>query len=58
MIKIRFYFAQTGILDSGKEDFESSDEIFEAIGELLQALSADKTQDHIMYNNLCIVTVI
>ncbi|XP_044734390.1 ATP-binding cassette sub-family F member 3 [Chrysoperla carnea] len=35
------------ILENGAEDFESSDEVFEAVGEVLQEVSNNKTEDDI-----------
>ncbi|XP_059847459.1 ATP-binding cassette sub-family F member 3 isoform X1 [Hypanus sabinus] len=48
----------TGVLDSSAADFESVDEIFEAIGDVLQEVSASKNEDDVreicqkMFNTL------
>lgn len=37
----------TGILKNGADDFEDSEEVYEAIGEVLHEISEDKTEDEI-----------
>lgn len=36
-----------GVLQNGADDFEDSEEVYEAIGEVLQEVSNDKTEDDI-----------
>ncbi|XP_019881799.1 ATP-binding cassette sub-family F member 3 [Aethina tumida] len=40
-----------GVLQNGADDFEDSEEVYEAIGEVLQEVSNDKTEDDI--RNIC-----
>lgn len=48
---IKHYFSTIGILSSGAEDFENSDEIYDAIGEVLHEVASNKTEDDI--RSLC-----
>lgn len=36
-----------GVLENGAEDFEDSEEVYEAVGEVLQEISSDKTEEDI-----------
>lgn len=40
-----------GVLENGASDFENGEEVYEAIGEVLQEISKDKTEDDI--RNIC-----
>ncbi|XP_030751245.1 ATP-binding cassette sub-family F member 3 [Sitophilus oryzae] len=40
-----------GVLENGADDFEDSDEVYEAVGEVLHEISSDKTEDDI--KNIC-----
>ncbi|KAJ8920090.1 hypothetical protein NQ315_011745 [Exocentrus adspersus] len=40
-----------GVLQNGAEDFEDSEEVYEAVGEVLQEVSTDKTEEDI--RNIC-----
>ncbi|XP_018564615.1 ATP-binding cassette sub-family F member 3 [Anoplophora glabripennis] len=40
-----------GVLENGAEDFEDSEEVYEAVGEVLQEISSDKTEEDI--RNIC-----
>jgi ATP-binding cassette subfamily F protein 3 len=42
-----FYYFFLGILENGAEDFENGNEIYEAIGEILHEVAANKTEDDI-----------
>jgi ATP-binding cassette subfamily F protein 3 len=36
-----------GVLKNGADDFQDSEEVYDAIGEVLQEVSSDKTEDDI-----------
>lgn len=36
-----------GVLENGADEFEDSEEIYEAVGEVLQEASEDKTEEDI-----------
>lgn len=38
-----------GVLSSGMDDFESSDDLYDAIGAILHEVSEDKTENDIRY---------
>ncbi|RZC36649.1 ATP-binding cassette sub-family F member 3 [Asbolus verrucosus] len=40
-----------GVLENGADDFQDSEEVYDAIGEVLQEVSSDKTEDDI--RNIC-----
>lgn len=40
-------FLFVGILENGADDFQDSDEVYEAIGEVLHEISEDKTEAEI-----------
>ncbi|XP_044259705.1 ATP-binding cassette sub-family F member 3 [Tribolium madens] len=40
-----------GVLENGADDFQDSEEVYEAIGEVLQEVSSDKTEEDI--RNIC-----
>ncbi|KAK3567237.1 hypothetical protein QTP86_015068 [Hemibagrus guttatus] len=42
----------TGVLDSGGSDFEDGEEVFDAVGGVLQEVAADKNEDDI--RNICL----
>lgn len=44
-----YFFTVTGVLQNGIEDFHDSEDIFEAIGEVLQEI-ANKSESDIRYN--------
>lgn len=53
VISFRLYIVNNislflGVLENGADDFEDSDEIYEAIGEVLHEIS-EKTEDDIRY---------
>lgn len=35
------------VLENGADDFENSEEVYEAVGEVLQEISCDKSEDEI-----------
>lgn len=35
------------VLENGADDFQSSDEVYEAVGEVLQEVASDKTEEDI-----------
>lgn len=39
----------TGILTGGADDFESGDDLYDAIGDLLHEIAAEKGEDDIRY---------
>ena len=43
-------FMVLGVLGGGVDDFHSSEDIFEAVGGILQEIAADKDEDEIKYN--------
>lgn len=45
LISVKFVL---GVLSNGASDFESTVEIYEAVGELLQEVSSNKTKEDIM----------
>lgn len=47
----KFLFDLTGVLVSGVEDFESSDDLYDAIGAILHEVSAEKSENDI--KDLC-----
>lgn len=38
-----------GVLDSGMDDFESSDDLYDAIGAILHEVSGEKSENDIRY---------
>lgn len=46
---LKLIWSVLDVLVNGVDDFESSDEVFEAIGEVLQEISRDKTESDIRW---------
>lgn len=51
-LRIQFMFCQqnfffAGILTGGADDFESGDDLYDAIGDLLHEIAAEKAEDDI-----------
>lgn len=51
MTKLCIYLLLIGVLASSIDDFESCDEIYDAIGDILQSVNTEKTEDGI--RDLC-----
>lgn len=47
-----------GVLSSGMDDFESSDDLYEAIGAILHEVSAEKSEDDIRYGIFVLTTCV
>lgn len=41
---IQFHFKWLDVLKNGADDFEDSEEVYEAVGEVLQEISCDKSE--------------
>lgn len=41
------FFCAAGVLDSGGSDFEDGEEVFDAIGGVLQEVAAEKNEDDV-----------
>lgn len=46
----QYIFLFSDILSGGADDFEDSDEVYEAIGAVLHEVSTDKSEDEIKYD--------
>lgn len=42
-------FNSLGVLENGIDDFQNTEDVYEAIGEVLQEISIDKTEDEIKW---------
>ena len=43
------FFLSKGVLETSFDDFESGEDVYEAIGGVLQEVALDKTEDDIKY---------
>lgn len=43
------FYIILGVLENGAEDFQDGEEVYEAIGEVLQEISNEKSEDDIRY---------
>ena len=48
-LKLHLFLFTKGVLETSFDDFESGEDVYEAIGGVLQEVALDKTEDDIKY---------